>query len=166
MPSARFRWSNRGTYSFRAGERLPRPAIENVCRGRATQRCLRAYASNRRKTHAGRDRGAGGLLPSGFQIGAGDVYRPAHLSRTSIKARPQAPGGGGELGIFRASALQSQLGSTTVSQARRDSYNRDTLGSRIVVSVGRPCSPSPITSNIRGARSMAGAIMVFSHAIG
>jgi hypothetical protein len=35
-----------------------------------------------------------------------------------------------------------------------------------MVSVGRPCSSSPITSNILGARSRVGAIMVVSHAIG
>src|ERR1700751_3132678 len=36
----------------------------------------------------------------------------------------------------------------------------------MIVSVGRPCSSLPITSNIRGARSRAGAIMVVSHAMG
>jgi hypothetical protein len=35
----------------------------------------------------------------------------------------------------------------------------------MITSIGRPCSSSPMMSNIRGARSMAGAIMTVSHAI-
>jgi hypothetical protein len=34
-----------------------------------------------------------------------------------------------------------------------------------MTSIGRPCSSSQMSSSIRGARSLAGAIMVISHAI-
>src|SRR5262249_1302027 len=80
-----------------------------------------------------------------------------------LLARDRASGS--TSGRVRPRTPPSQFGSMAASQTRNASHSCDTLGSGMIVSVGRPCSSSPITSNIRGARAGAGAIIVVSHAV-